>query len=222
MKTFFLYKIPLCLFGKVIKLLAFAHPSYCHLIGSKRRGVGGSLSQHAPQVTWPGESLLGRSPRTVTRGRYASYWNAFLFITGRNEVVAKVIFLHLFVILFTGAGGGGGGIPEGTEADTPPEQTPPPGKQTPAYGLRAAGTHPTGMHSCIFFKMPEQTYFHHRHQLQARHKIWQMVLRPSLEQKSAQEPYLQRTIDGVGPIIHFIHIYDIVPNLFNCGTLQFW
>ena len=26
---------------------------------------------------------------------------------------------------------------------------PPPGKQTPAYGLRAAGTHPTGMHSCI-------------------------------------------------------------------------
>ena len=27
--------------------------------------------------------------------------------------------------------------------------TPPPGKQTPAYGLRAAGTHPTGMHSCF-------------------------------------------------------------------------
>ena len=26
------------------------------------------------------------------------------FITGRNEVVAKVIFLHLFVILFTGGG----------------------------------------------------------------------------------------------------------------------
>ena len=24
----------------------------------------------------------------------------------------------------------------------------PPGKQSPAYGLRAAGTHPTGMHSC--------------------------------------------------------------------------
>ena len=31
---------------------------------------------------------------------------------------------------------------------TPPEQTPPPGKQTAAYGQRAAGTHPTGMHSC--------------------------------------------------------------------------
>ena len=25
----------------------------------------------------------------------------------------------------------------------------PPGEQTPAYGLRAAGTHPTGMHSCL-------------------------------------------------------------------------
>ena len=34
-------------------------------------------------------------------------------------------------------------------ADTHPEQTPPPGKQTPAYGQRAAGTHPTGMHSCL-------------------------------------------------------------------------
>ena len=81
-------------------------------------------------------------------------------VTGRNEVVAKVIFLHLLVILFTGGGSAlvHAGIP-------PPEQTPagskhppgsrhppeadPPGKQTPAYGLRAAGTHPTGMHSCI-------------------------------------------------------------------------
>ena len=31
----------------------------------------------------------------------------------------------------------------------PPNQADPPGKQTPAYGLRAAGTHPTGMHSCF-------------------------------------------------------------------------
>ena len=30
-----------------------------------------------------------------------------VFITGRNEVVAKVIFLHLSVILFTGVGWGG-------------------------------------------------------------------------------------------------------------------
>ena len=46
-------------------------------------------------------------------------------------------------------------------ADTPPGADPPgsrhhqppnpPGKQTPAYGQRAAGTHPTGMHSCSTF-----------------------------------------------------------------------
>ena len=32
----------------------------------------------------------------------------------------------------------------------PPRDLPPPlGKQTSAYGLRAAGTHPTGMHTCL-------------------------------------------------------------------------
>ena len=45
--------------------------------------------------------------------------------------------------------------PEQTPPDQadypPPEQTPPPGKQTQANGLRAAGTHPTGMHSCLFY-----------------------------------------------------------------------
>ena len=33
---------------------------------------------------------------------------------------------------------------------TLPDQLPPPGKQTAAYGQWAAGTHPTGMHSCFF------------------------------------------------------------------------
>ena len=95
------------------------------------------------------------------------HFTPITIITGRNEVVAKVIFLHLFVILFTG------GICLSACWDPPQEQTPPreqipprsrppradttppeqadprPGKQTPAYGLRAAGTHPTGMHSCL-------------------------------------------------------------------------
>ena len=39
------------------------------------------------------------------------------------------------------------------QGDTLPDQTPrdqtPPGKQSAAYDQRAAGTHPTGMHSCI-------------------------------------------------------------------------
>ena len=34
-------------------------------------------------------------------------------------------------------------------ADTPPQEQRPPRQQTPAYGQCAAGTHPTGMHSCI-------------------------------------------------------------------------
>ena len=53
--------------------------------------------------------------------------------TGRNEVVAKVIFLHLSVILFTG-----GGFCLNACWDTSPpdqadplEQTPPPGADTP-------------------------------------------------------------------------------------------
>ena len=80
-----------------------------------------------------------------------------LFITGRNEVVAKVMFLHVCVILFTGGVSGQGeppraGRPPG-QGDPPGQGEPPPGpdppgKQTPAYGLRAAGMHPTGMHSC--------------------------------------------------------------------------
>ena len=45
-------------------------------------------------------------------------------ITGRNEVVAKVIFLHLFVILFTAGGGVSASMHAGIP--TPPDQTPPP------------------------------------------------------------------------------------------------
>ena len=49
----------------------------------------------------------------------------------------------------------GAGTPPWEQAHTPGSRhppgpgTPPPGKQTRAYGLRAAGTHPTGMHSCL-------------------------------------------------------------------------
>ena len=55
-----------------------------------------------------------------------------ILVTGRNEVVAKVIFLHLSVILFTGGGRGSAsvhtGIPAPSGADTTP---PPPGSDTP-------------------------------------------------------------------------------------------
>ena len=52
-------------------------------------------------------------------GRQLAGWLSKLIITGRNEVVAKVIFLHLSVILFTG------GVSASVHAGiTPPEQTP--------------------------------------------------------------------------------------------------
>ena len=79
--------------------------------------------------------------------------------TGRYEVVAKVMFLLEFVILFTG--GVWQGEPPRDQTPPPPrdqtpappgmETTPTPGKQTPAYGLRAAGSHPTGMHCYLLF-----------------------------------------------------------------------
>ena len=90
-------------------------------------------------------------------------------ITGRNEVVAKVMFLQVCVC--PQGGGclpqcmlecqtpqdkadppGPGRPPPQDQTDIPPDQAPPHHprrKQTPAYGLRAAGTHPTGMHSCL-------------------------------------------------------------------------
>ena len=114
------------------------------------------------------------------------------FITGRNEVVAKVMFLQVCVWPQGGRVSASvhAGMPDPPtrqtppdQADTPPpprtKQTPngpgrspprlgrhphadtppprdqadtPPRKQTPAYGLRAAGTHPAGMHSCVELK----------------------------------------------------------------------
>ena len=73
-----------------------------------------------------------------TSGRHASYWNAFL-LPPANEVWAKVMFLHLCVILFTGGRGSaqppcrqtpcrqtwGGGWADPLDADHP-RQTPPP------------------------------------------------------------------------------------------------
>ena len=111
-----------------------------------------------------------------------------LLITGRNEVVAKVMFLHVSVILYTGGGlrrtppdqadppgprrtplgprrtprdqgeppqnkenppGTKKNPPPGTKENPPGPGRPPPGKRTAAYGQWAAGTHPTGMHSCF-------------------------------------------------------------------------
>ena len=78
--------------------------------------------------------------------------DSFKVITGRNEVVAKVIFLHLFVILFTGGGWcawSGGVVSHKALRQTPPGQahTPPSGPDTPppsdqTHHPPRPGTHP--------------------------------------------------------------------------------
>ena len=57
-------------------------------------------------------------------------------------------------------------------ADPPGADTPPPQEQTAAYGQRAAGTHPTGMHSCFQVKtsQKQQTLFPEKLSL-GTHKI---------------------------------------------------
>ena len=83
---------------------------------------------------------------------------------------------HVCVILFTGGSPGRPppgpcrpprparqpprpGRPPWDQADTPPGPgRPPPREQTPAYGLRAAGTHPTGMYSCLRFTFNKVDY----------------------------------------------------------------
>ena len=111
-------------------------------------------------------------------------WLEFSLFTGRNEVVAKVMFLLVSVILFTGGSASVhagitptpsprepdppgsrhplGGRPiwkqEPPGSQLPGKQAPPPGsrypwppgsRHPPAYGQWAAGTYPTGMHSCF-------------------------------------------------------------------------
>ena len=123
---------------------------------------------------------LGDPPDGYCCGRYTSYWNAFLFVIAWTEeftqwfmpnksyvsyyeVGERVMFLQVCVILFTG-----GGVPDQVPPrtrytpqtrytplgpGTPPRPgSPPPGPGR--YGLRAGGTHPSGMQSfytCLSF-----------------------------------------------------------------------
>ena len=69
-----------------------------------------------------------------------------MLITGRNEVVAKDIFLHLSVILFTG------GVCLSACLDTPSRADTPPGSRHPPPPLPRADTFPGSRHP-----LPEQT-----------------------------------------------------------------
>ena len=100
-------------------------------------------------------------------------WGQYFLLPPANEVWGKVIFLHLFVILFTG----GVCLSACWDTTTPLEQTPlqdqaPPQEQTSPradtpwsrhppgaehagrYGQWAGSTHPTGMQSCCQVWIP--------------------------------------------------------------------
>ena len=72
--------------------------------------------------------------------------------SGRNEVVAKVMFLQVSVILSTGGSapggvpGPGGGLVPGSGGVC---SWGVPGGDPPGTVTAAGGTHPTGMHSCF-------------------------------------------------------------------------
>ena len=90
------------------------------------------------------EIVTPRTLKSVTAASYKRTSNksiALVIFTGCNEVVAKVVFLHVSVILLTG-----GGLRAGR---TPRDQTPPPGtRQTPNPRTRQTppgpGRHPPG------------------------------------------------------------------------------
>ena len=67
-------------------------------------------------------------------------------VTGRNEVVAKVIFLHLSVILFTE------GVSASVHAGIPPPQ-----EQTPPKADTPQGRHPPKADTPLGPDPPEQT-----------------------------------------------------------------
>ena len=99
-------------------------------------------------------SLLGFRFRPIVKNKYLH--TAYILLPAAT-IVAKVIFLHLFVILFLGmAASVHAGIPPPGPDPTLEHpiwytllwHTPPSGTPPPPSSLRH--THPTGMYSCLF------------------------------------------------------------------------
>ena len=113
-------------------------------------------------VLTPSNWIFKRQTNDIAAANKVFRYSIIAIFTGRNEVVAKVIFLHLSVIHSVHRGGlpqcmlgyhtppGPGRPPPRTRQTTPPRPgrpQPPPDQADPpprlqAYGLRAAGMHP--------------------------------------------------------------------------------
>ena len=120
------------------------------------------------------QEVAGLSPFTVMT-------NIF---TGRNEVVAKVIFLHLFVILFTG-----GCLPQCMLGYHPPEQIPPWEQTPPGADTPWEQTPPRSRHTPWADTPQEQTHPPRAHTPQSRHHTpsWEQTPHPLLGADTPRE-----------------------------------
>ena len=84
-----------------------------------------SPAQTSLRQTPPGKHPLGRHPPRQSLQQTVHILLECILVTGHNKFVAKVIFLHLFVILFTG------GVCLSACWDTIPPGADPPGADTP-------------------------------------------------------------------------------------------
>ena len=109
--------------------------------GSAFRGV-----EQTPHRILRG-TVNGRAGSTHPTGMHSCFWGGGLqnLVTGRNEVLAKVIFSQACVILSTGGGGCLLQISGGGPGQVPPRQAPPPGTHPP-WQAPPPGRHPPGRH----------------------------------------------------------------------------
>ena len=118
--------------------------------GVSRPTSGGGVSLHALRQTPPPPWMATATGGMHPTGMHSCYW--LQRSCGQGNIFTPVC--HSFCSQGRGSASVHAGIPPPPPGAHPREQTPPrrthpSGKQTPAYGLPAAGTHPSGMHSCF-------------------------------------------------------------------------
>ena len=146
---------------KLAQMVSVNWHLYCTVQGLKYAPGASIIGCRFQELIGCLSMTFGRVPSSnVADSLTVPIWDRQMFITVCNEV-AKVMFLHMSVLLSTGGSASvHAGIPPTRpqsrhppeqvppEQAYPPEQTYPPSKHTPQQMATAVdGTHPTGMHS---------------------------------------------------------------------------